>query len=1469
MLDSILGALIRPFRAQSVRVTSILAVGASGAWPEHGEHGTDTAAIAGADDTVLFRLAADADEATIVARVPIPSMGSVPHTLESVAREARARSDGAAGDPLIVVSARRLEEMIVLPSEGFDFRAVAVLSSRSSDSLADGRIWRLQRQLFDHGLVGIGSVQVAGGEARCFLAADAIRSVHGLGVGTRGHVTMSELGRGARFANQLFQYAYAKLYALRHGLTAAIPPWDGQQLFGLADPTCEGLDFPKRLFNGFTDEDRRLWDMDDPPIDIDLLGFFQEIPACWQNHRPLLRRLFQLPTEHQQAIDAWRANVTRGGRRTLVAIHVRRGDYRDLQDPAAPWFRIVPERWYLAWLRSLWPTLRDPLLFVATDEPEAIRPQFREFETVAATFGAPACALPDHVGDFEILRRADYLAICNSSFGRMAGILAPAAQRCFLASFPTQGFEPYEPWVDPGFWVRFGEWARAEEKHAEDPLPPRRNRPRSMLTAHAPEASLGAPSTPTIYFDVSDLLLYVQDHTTLSGIQRVECEIMRHLLDVPRPEPIRLVVLDDTRCLGVIETEALQDIVAQLRSDAAPGTDLDMRLSALLARMVPLFVRPGDIFLTVGAFWGVSGVGLLLQELKNRGVIVGVLVHDILPVTDPEYFDARDTRIFLKGLVTVLTFADFILTTSEYNRASVIEHLAARHLPPLPVHVVPLAHELSRAAPTEAKVGSLVAGISDTAYVLCVGTIEARKNPSYLFNIWRLMVRSGRTDIPTLVFVGRRGWLVQDFLEQLRVCNYLDGRIVVLHDVTDVELDLLYRKCILTMFPSMVEGWGLPVGESLAHGKICLASHAGGIPEVGGSRVDYVDPYNASGGLEVLLRYLDDPELRRRRERDIADHWEPRPWRKVADDFLNSAQALARQVGRPEGTAAIRLPSNRFLPISSDPGAILLDGLDGELCADLICISGWRPPETWGVWADAPAAILRFRADVPEGTAIHVVMRLIAAAGDRRHIRIASGSGAQTEVVLLGSSDRMAVLSCEVEPGDLVSLRMSMSPRHDARERYWGLKGILYYQPEHVAGQAPARSRTVRSAARRPAPASAPPPLVEAPDRSAHPSSSRGRVRLRPAGPMDESRRAASFGSFLRSLDSYWPSRFTTHRTVPIFADRADQQIFYDGHGRHVGVVTDQITLIRRSEQYVSTSRFSEGSVFDRAGVSRAFGYLEGSPPVPWLSREADGLWIDEASLAAAPRYDKSCLIFYNGNLHNYYHWMTEGIVSLDILSRALGADPSLGIVLPKSMEIAELFDHRESLRAVGLDGYAVVETGADLINVREAIWVESDLVQSMPAPYLKDFQRRVAARHAGARLPRRRRLLVARKGPTRKIANLEQVEACLGRYDFETVYLEGMSIVDQILLFQRAEFVIGPHGAGLANLLFCEPGTRVIEFMPSVEMRPFFWLISEKLDLVYGVQFCAAADDRGFQTDVKVDIDKLEALYRMVEAHR
>ena len=117
----------------------------------------------------------------------------------------------------------------------------------------------------------------------------------------------------------------------------------------LGTPSCREL-----RFGTFDDSDLVLWEMNDPPVDIDLYGYFQELPACWERHRSFLRRLFQLIPQYAHGIERWHQDVTHGGQRTLVAVHVRRADYR--QFDLVPGFDQFPKAWYVSRLRQIWPS---------------------------------------------------------------------------------------------------------------------------------------------------------------------------------------------------------------------------------------------------------------------------------------------------------------------------------------------------------------------------------------------------------------------------------------------------------------------------------------------------------------------------------------------------------------------------------------------------------------------------------------------------------------------------------------------------------------------------------------------------------------------------------------------------------------------------------------------------------------------------------------------------------------------------------------------------------------------------------------------------------------------------------------------------------------------------------------------------------------------------------------------------------
>jgi glycosyltransferase involved in cell wall biosynthesis len=138
--------------------------------------------------------------------------------------------------------------------------------------------------------------------------------------------------------------------------------------------------------------------------------------------------------------------------------------------------------------------------------------------------------------------------------------------------------------------------------------------------------------------------------------------------------------------------------------------------------------------------------------------------------------------------------------------------------------------------------------------------------------------RHGTNVVPNLVFAGKIGWLVDDLLNDLEASDYLNGKIILLRSLSDAELQQAYRSCLFTVFPSLSEGWGLPIAESLAHGKFCVASNHTSIPEAGGNLVDYFDPLNEADALAKIERPLIDPGYLAAREAQLRAEYRLRTW---------------------------------------------------------------------------------------------------------------------------------------------------------------------------------------------------------------------------------------------------------------------------------------------------------------------------------------------------------------------------------------------------------------------------------------------------------------------------------------------------------------------------------------------------------------------------------------------------------------
>jgi glycosyltransferase involved in cell wall biosynthesis len=190
------------------------------------------------------------------------------------------------------------------------------------------------------------------------------------------------------------------------------------------------------------------------------------------------------------------------------------------------------------------------------------------------------------------------------------------------------------------------------------------------------------------------------------------------------------------------------------------------------------------------------------------------------------------------------------------------------------------------------------AALPAPGFVLSVGTLEPRKNLPRLVAAFQRLDERLRLAHP-LVVVGALGWQTGETLEALRSLG--DGCVMLGH-VSDAALAELYRRCAVFCYPSLGEGFGLPVLEAMAAGAPVLTSNTSSLPEVGGDAVAYADPHDVASISAQLESLLTSPERReelseRGRERAEQFSWEHFAQRTV--ETLERATIGTRRACRP------------------------------------------------------------------------------------------------------------------------------------------------------------------------------------------------------------------------------------------------------------------------------------------------------------------------------------------------------------------------------------------------------------------------------------------------------------------------------------------------------------------------------------------------------------------------------------------
>jgi glycosyltransferase involved in cell wall biosynthesis len=131
----------------------------------------------------------------------------------------------------------------------------------------------------------------------------------------------------------------------------------------------------------------------------------------------------------------------------------------------------------------------------------------------------------------------------------------------------------------------------------------------------------------------------------------------------------------------------------------------------------------------------------------------------------------------------------------------------------------------------------------------------------------------------------------------LRNTDFLDGKIILVAHPTDAELAALYRGCLFTVFPSLYEGWGLPVSESLSFGKPCVISSATSLPEAGGTLARYFDPENVTDAMRVIRDIIADRAGLAEWQQRVVREFRPVAWEVTAEAVVGALERNAATTG--------------------------------------------------------------------------------------------------------------------------------------------------------------------------------------------------------------------------------------------------------------------------------------------------------------------------------------------------------------------------------------------------------------------------------------------------------------------------------------------------------------------------------------------------------------------------------------------
>lgn len=249
-------------------------------------------------------------------------------------------------------------------------------------------------------------------------------------------------------------------------------------------------------------------------------------------------------------------------------------------------------------------------------------------------------------------------------------------------------------------------------------------------------------------------------------------------------------------------------------------------------------------------------------------------IHDLIPITHPEYCRKSESEKHTVRVLTALKHHELIIVNSLDTRNKLQDFAINHAFNKNNILINFLGTKEFKTNKCFAKNNN-----SKKKYFVVLGTIEARKNHNLLLHIWRSLIERKYENVPQLIIIGRRGWECESTIDLLERCEIIKPFIKELNNCSDYELMTWLSGARALLFPSFVEGFGMPLAEAYAVGVPVIASDLAVYREFAGDTPDYLDPLDAIKWREYILDYAKPDSILRKNQLERMQSFKCPTWK--------------------------------------------------------------------------------------------------------------------------------------------------------------------------------------------------------------------------------------------------------------------------------------------------------------------------------------------------------------------------------------------------------------------------------------------------------------------------------------------------------------------------------------------------------------------------------------------------------------